>query len=144
MNCKHKPAKHATAAPTATASAPPSVAPVPSGPAPIPAGICLIPGCGKNVFVEPTGRKHDYCGRRHAEEGRKLGIVRGASPAPVAPVATTTTAATGKTCKYAGCNKAVWVENGVATEYCGRYHAQQSGVTPPAKGGKDKKDCIVQ
>ena len=34
--------------------------------------ICGYPGCSKPGYVEPSGRKHDYCGKKHAEEHKAL------------------------------------------------------------------------
>lgn len=34
--------------------------------------VCAYPGCSKPCFVESSGRIHDYCGRKHADEHKAL------------------------------------------------------------------------
>ena len=36
--------------------------------------MCIIPGCTKKKYSEPGGVTHPYCGRRHAELGKKMNI----------------------------------------------------------------------
>ena len=39
--------------------------------------MCPIPGCTKPKFVDPnSGVTHDFCGKTHAEEGKRRGIRR--------------------------------------------------------------------
>ena len=39
--------------------------------------LCPIPGCTKPKFVDPnSGVTHDFCGKTHAEEGKRRGIRR--------------------------------------------------------------------
>ena len=41
-----------------------------------PADCCIIPGCRKNKYKGSDGVAHPYCGKAHAEQGKKLGIFR--------------------------------------------------------------------
>ena len=36
--------------------------------------LCIMPGCSRKKYVD-NGKTHDYCGRTHAEQGKKMGIV---------------------------------------------------------------------
>jgi hypothetical protein len=39
--------------------------------------LCPIPGCNKPKYVDPSsGVTHDYCGKSHADEGKRKGIRR--------------------------------------------------------------------
>ena len=41
-----------------------------------PANCCIIPGCRKNKYQDANGTVHPYCGKMHADQGKKLGIFR--------------------------------------------------------------------
>ncbi len=37
--------------------------------------MCIIPGCQKLKYVDSSaGATHDYCGKSHADEGKRKGI----------------------------------------------------------------------
>ena len=36
--------------------------------------LCIMPGCNRQKYVD-NGKTHDYCGRTHAEQGKRMGIV---------------------------------------------------------------------
>jgi hypothetical protein len=77
--------------------------------------ICLKPGCGKRVFVEPTtGIAHNYCGRTHALEHRNGDI---APPHGIC-----------HSCKLPGCDKTVFFDaaEGRVHDFCSRRHAEQA------------------
>ena len=44
--------------------------------APKDSSLCIIPGCTAKKFAEPNGVTHPYCGRTHAELGKKNNILR--------------------------------------------------------------------
>ncbi|MBN2479086.1 MAG: hypothetical protein JXA94_02545 [Parachlamydiales bacterium] len=88
---------------------------------------CIFPGCTKPVFVEPTGRVHNYCSRAHAQQDGALPTT-GLRPSFQSPTAQATQRVA-KTCMYRGCTKPVFVEqNGRVHDYCGRTHAQLAGA----------------
>lgn len=48
---------------------------IPAQAGPKNASLCIIPECPRSKYVDPSsGATHDYCGKTHAEEGKKRGI----------------------------------------------------------------------
>ena len=44
--------------------------------APKDSSLCIIPGCTAKKFADPQGITHPYCGKSHAELGKKMNILR--------------------------------------------------------------------
>jgi hypothetical protein len=88
--------------------------------APKDSSLCIIPGCTAKKFAEPNGVTHPYCGRTHAELGKKNNILPTADKQE-------------DQCELPGCKAPRIKEGGRVHEYCCQSHAQQDAPNRDAR-----------
>ncbi|CAI8018718.1 hypothetical protein GBAR_LOCUS11343 [Geodia barretti] len=96
-------------------------APPPADPSvPKDSSLCIIPGCSSKKYSDPSGVTHPYCGKTHAELGKKMNILPTADKQE-------------DQCELPGCKAPRRKEGGRVHEYCCQSHAQQDA---PNRAGK--------
>lgn len=75
-------------------------------------GGCIYPGCTKPIYVEPSGRAHQFCGRTHAQWYRQSQTTYNTTAAP---------SLSGPKCSNPNCNRVKFKDqNGQYLDYCGK------------------------
>jgi hypothetical protein len=96
-------------------------APPPADPSvPKDSSLCIIPGCSTKKYSDPSGVTHPYCGKTHAELGKKMNILPTADKQE-------------DQCELPGCKAPRIKEGGRVHEYCCQSHAQQDAPNRAAR-----------
>ena len=81
---------------------------------------CKFPGCSRTVFIEQSGKAHEFCGRTHAQQYSQQQMTNVNNQTGALNLS-------GPVCKLASCNKPAAVDSttGKVFDFCCRDHADE-------------------